>query len=113
MINAAPIPKRPRQEASEAPQEEPGFLTRLEVAKRFRTSERQISRWMADRDFPFLKLGNLTRFSWPACEQWALARLQGEAPAQNEKSLGEGPAHPGHVSESSPDSQAGATTDDQ
>lgn len=114
MINAAPIPKRPKPGASRAPQEQAPkpFLNKLETAKLFDTTDRTISEWVRTRGMPHLKIGSLIRFHWPTVEQWALDQMQGDVPAKKEKSLSEGPTHPGHVSASNPSSQAGATTDD-
>lgn len=97
---------------SQAVQEEPGFLTKLEVAKRFRTSERQISRWMAEKGLPYLKLGNLTRFSWNDCEQWALGHQTKEATTEKKNDAGERPTHPTSNSSKIPTDQDQEATSD-
>ncbi|WP_165698812.1 excisionase family DNA-binding protein [Bremerella volcania] len=87
-------------------------MNKLKTAKLFDTTDRTISEWVRTRGMPHLKIGSLIRFHRPTVEQWALAQMQGDVPTTNEKSPGEGPAHPGQVSASNPSDQAGETTDD-
>lgn len=55
-----------------------GFLTKQEIAKRFRTSERNITEWVRAKNMPHVKIGQLIRFHWPTVERWALAQSQAE-----------------------------------
>ena len=48
---------------------EDGYLTKLEVARRFRRTPRTIEIWMRMGRLPFLRIGRSVLFHWPTVEQ--------------------------------------------
>jgi hypothetical protein len=41
------------------------LLTKLELARKFKTSTRTVEEWQQHAALPFIKIGNIVRFYWP------------------------------------------------